>query len=227
MTSSQRGSARRAPVSAPPDPAIAEFLDLRLDVVRVPLSPALSTDGLENARSAFREIGRNANAAIRNADVRRTDEPFASVCFAARSHIAGARRRLASGSVENTELVLARRALYGGLALIAEALSASDERPRALPPHAGRSALFLAFVTQVVAATRANTSDIAWALEVAESELTVAVAHPHFLLISHERRTLLRILRAEMAAWFSGAREADAGLALLNRLMLLVDTLNH
>lgn len=228
MPSFDRGSARRASFSYhPPDPAIAEFLDLRLEVVRVSLSSAPSTAGFENARSAFREIGRNANAAIRKADVKRTDELFASVCFAARSHIAEARGRLASDVIENTDLVLARRALYRGLSLIAEALSASDERTSVAPPRAGGSVLFVAFVTQVVAATRANTRDIAWALEVADSELNVAVAHPNFLLISHERRALLRMLRAEMTAWFGAGRETDAGYALLNRLMLLVDCLNH
>src|SRR5262245_34622950 len=91
------------------DPAILEFLELRIALVRVKIDDGA---GLENAREALRVVGRNANHAIRNMDVRHTDDHFASACFAARSQVAEARQLLATASVNAGDLVRARRKLY-------------------------------------------------------------------------------------------------------------------
>ncbi len=217
--------------SAPlPDPAVGEFLELRLALVRIPMSD--SPAQLENAREALRVIGRDAEETIRKTDVHRTDDLFETVCSAARVHISDARQLLAAPRFTRDELVQARRRFYRGVCLVAEALSAtSGSRTARLrsspPPTRGRGVLFASFVTQVVAATRANPKDVGWVLEVAEAEINVAVAHPDFSRVSPEQRTTLRALRAEIASWAAGTRHPDVGLSLLNRLILLVDCLNH
>jgi hypothetical protein len=217
--------------SAPlPDPAVGEFLELRLGLVRVAMSD--SPAQLDNAREALRVIGRNADQAIRKTDVHRADDLFETVCSAARVHISDARQLLASPSFSRDELVQARQRLYRGVCLVAEALAATSgsrtARSRSSqPPTRGRGVLFASFVTQVVAATRANPKDVRWVLEVAEAEINVAVAHPDFSRVSAEQRNSLRSLRAEIAAWTNGSRNPDVGLSLLNRLILLVDCLNH
>jgi hypothetical protein len=213
------------------DPALAEFLDLRLALVRIQL--AGSAEQLEPAREALRVVGRNANHAVRNTDVRRTDDLFTSVCFAARSHIAEARQILAAASVDAGELTRARRRLYRGLCVVTEALVATatsraesrqSERPPS--PH-GQGVLFAEFVTQVAAATRANQRDVAWILEVADAELGIAAAHPHYSRLSADQRNTLRTLRGEMATWSATGRTPEVGYALLNRLVLHVDCMNH
>jgi hypothetical protein len=219
------------PPRTPHDPASAEFLELRLALVRVALSesPALH----EAAREALRVVGRDANHAVRSTDVRRDDDLLSGVCFAARSHIAEARQILAAASTEYSELVRARRRLYRGLSVVAEALTAttmsraklrlSDVQPSLL----GHGVLFSQFVTQVAAATRANPTDIAWVLEVADAELAIAAAHPRYSQLSSEQRNTLRSIRGEMAAWSAGTRNPDVGYSLLNRLILQVDCMNH
>jgi len=215
----------------PHDPALAEFLDLRLALVRIPLAGA--ADVLEPAREALRVVGRDANHAVRNTDVHRTDDLFASVCFASRAHIAEARQILASASVDPSELVRARRRLYRGLCVVTEALvatatSRAEKRHSERPPSLhGQGVLFAEFVTQVAAATRANQKDVAWILEVADAELGIAAAHPHHSRLSPEQRNTLRALRGEIAAWSAGGRNTEAGYALLNRLVLHVDCMNH
>ena len=211
-----------------PDPAIAEFLELRLSLVRINLSDAAR---VEEAREALRVVAREANHAIRNIDVRRPHELFASVCFAARSHVAEARQMLADARAERAELTRARRRLYRGLCLVAEALTATTRsrasQTDAPPATRGRGVLFAEFVTQVVAATRSNKTDVAWVLHVAEAELGVAAAHPAFSRLSAEQRSSLRALRGEIVAWSAGDPATDSGYLLLNRLILLVDCLNH
>ena len=159
------------------------------------------------------EIGRDAKHAIRRTDVRRADDTFAGVCHAAWSEVAEGRRLLEADEPTPSELVLARRALYRGLCLVAEALSATSA--------------FATFVTQVVAASRANPEDIAWALEVGDAELGVAEAHPRFCRVSADNQNRLRSLREEIAVWRTGERRPDTGQALLNRLILLVNCLKH
>jgi hypothetical protein len=234
MTLLDRASAHAPTLSAiVPDPAIGEFLELRLLVARVPIGAALAQERLEAARNTLRELARNANHAIRTADVRRSNDIFASACFAARAQISDARGRLAGATLDAAELGRARRLLYRGLCLVAEGLAAaSNPRTRAsltesAPPGPKQGVLFAAFVTQVAAATRANARDIAWALEVADAEVSVTAAHPHFMRIAPEQRGMLRSVRGEIAAWSGGDRSPDAGYALLNRLVLLVDCLNH
>jgi hypothetical protein len=214
-----------------PDPALAEFLELRLALVRIPLGDAHDT--LEASREALRVVGRNANHAVRHADVHRTDDLLTDVCFAARAHIAEARHILAPARVEYHELLRARRRLYRGVSVVAEALTATtlsraktrlSETP---PSQRGHGVLFAEFVTQVVAATRANPKDIAWVLEVADAELAIAAAHPRYSHLAPEQRNALRLLRGEIAAWSTGTRHTDAGYSLLNRLILQVDCLNH
>lgn len=217
-------------LSAPlPNPAIGEFLELRLALVRIAMSD--SPVQLDNAREALRVVGRDADQAIRRIDVHRSDDLFETVCSAARTHISDARQLLAGARFTLDDLLQARRRLYRGLCLVAEALSATSgtrtTRFRSQPPLRGRGALFASFVTQVVAATRANQKDVGWVLEVAEAEINVAVAHPDFSRVSADQRNSLRALRGEIAAWASGTRSPDFGLSLLNRLILLVDCLNH
>jgi hypothetical protein len=213
------------------DPALAEFLELRLALVRIELSDA--PESLERAREALRVVGRNANHAIRSADVRRTDELLTDVCFAARAHIAEARHVLAPAHVDYHELVRARRRLYRGLSVVTEALTATTlSRAKARlsdapPSQHGYGVLFAEFVTQVVAATRTNQRDIAWVLEVADAELGIAAAHPRYSRLSADQRNALRVIRGEMAAWAAGLRNLDAGYSLLNRLILQVDCMNH
>lgn len=217
--------------SQPPDPALAEFLELRLALARIALDDA--PERLEVAREALRVVGRNANHAVRTADVRRFDELFSDVCFAARAHIAEARQSLATARVEYRELIRARRRLYRGLALVAEVLTATTySRARAGKfeknvSHHGHGVLFAEFVTQVVAATRANPKDIAWVLDVADAELGIAAAHPCYSELPADQRNTLSGLRAEMAAWAGGTRHGDSGYSLLNRLILHVDCMNH
>jgi len=214
-----------------PDPALAEFLDLRLALVRITLSDV--HEALEPAREALRVVGRDANHAVRSADVRRTDDLLTDVCFAARAHIAEARHLLAPARVDFHELVRARRRLYRGLSVVTEALTAtalSRAKARlsdAPPSRHGYGVLFAEFVTQVVAATRANPKDIAWVLEVADSEIAIAAAHPRYSRLSAEQRNALRLIRSEMAEWSAGLRNTDAGYSLLNRLILQVDCMNH
>jgi len=225
------GPVASLPPRVPYDPAAADFLELRLALVRIPLpeTPEL----LEPAREALRIVGRDANNAVRDADVRRDDDLLTGVCFAARSHIAEARHILASASVEYAELVRARRRLYRGLAVVAEALNATTVSRAKLrmsdipPPRQGHGVLFAQFLTQVAAATRANPKDIAWVLELADGELAIAAAHPRYTRLADEHRNTLRIIRGEMAAWSAGNRHPDAGYSLLNRLMLHVDCMNH
>jgi len=219
------------PLKAAPDPALAEFLELRLALVRITLSEA--ADKLELAREALRVVGRAANHAVRNADVRRTDELLTDVCFAARAHIAEARQILASARTDHAELVRARHRLYRGISVVTEALMATAlSRAKARMSDApssrrGHGVLFAEFVTQVVAATRANQKDIGWVLEVADAEIGIAAAHPRYTRLSSEQRNTLRSIRGEMAAWSSGTRSTDAGYSLLNRLILQVDCMNH
>jgi hypothetical protein len=234
MTLSDRASAHAPTLSAlVPDPAVSEFLELRLFVARVPIGEALSPERLEESRNTLREIARSANHAIRTADVRRSNDIFASSCFAARAQVSEARGRLAGATLDAAELGRARRALYRGLCLVAEGLAAASilrtrvSLNESVPLGPKHSVLFASFVTQIAAATRANARDIAWALEVADAEVSVAVAHPHFMRIAAEQRSMLRSIRGEIAAWASGDRTPDAGYALLNRLVLLVDCLNH
>jgi hypothetical protein len=216
-------------LSAPlPDPTIGEFLELRLAAVRIAVgdSPAQ----LEAAREVLRQLGHKADQTIRKTDVHRPDDLFETVCFAARTHISDARELLAAPRAVREDIVRARRRLYRGLSLVAEALAATSGSRldrRSQPPTRGRGVLFASFVTQVVAATRANPKDVAWVLEVAEAEINIAVAHPDFSRVSAEQRNTLRSLRGEVAAWAAGSRNSDFGLALLNRLILLVDCLNH
>jgi hypothetical protein len=234
MTLSDRASTHAPTLSAlVPDPAVSEFLELRLLVARVTIGATLAEERLEWARNTLRELARNANHAIRTADVRRSNDIFASVCFAARAQVSEARGRLAVATLDAAELGRARRALYRGLCLVAEGLAAASiPRTRvslteSVPPGPKQGVLFASFVTQVAAATRANTRDVAWALEVADAEVSVAVAHPQFIRIAPEQRSMLRSVRGEIAAWSGGDRSPDAGYALLNRLVLLVDCLNH
>lgn len=221
-------SASKAP---PHDPALAEFLELRLALVRIRLSG--TAEELEPAREALRTVGRDANHAVRDTDVRRTDDLFTTVCFAARSHIAEARQILAAASVEPGELSRARRRLFRGLCVVTEALVATTtsraESRRSEPPPSphGRGVLFAEFVTQVAAATRANQRDVGWILEVADAELGIAAAHPRYSRLSSDQRNTLRALRGEIAAWTAGGRQPEAGYALLNRLVLHVDCMNH
>jgi hypothetical protein len=216
-------------LSAPlPDPSVGEFLELRLTAVRIAMSD--SPVHLERAREALRALGHDADQTIRKTDVHRPDDLFETVCFAARTHIADARELLSSPRAVREDLVRARRRFYRGLSLVAEALAATSGSRmdrRASQPPGRRGVLFAAFVTQVVAATRANPKDIAWVLEVAEAEINIAVAHPDFARVSAEQRATLRGLRGEIAAWAAGPQNADFGLALLNRLILLIDCLNH
>lgn len=216
-------------LSAPlPDPSVGEFLELRLNAVRIAMGD--SQGQLEGAREALRALAHNADHIIRKTDVHRPDDLFETVCFAARTHISDARELLASSRPVREDLVRARRRLYRGLSLVAEALAATSgsrmDRRQSQPPGR-RGVLFAAFVTQVVAATRANPKDVAWVLEVADAEINIAVAHPDFARVSAEQRATLRGLRAEIAAWTAGSRNPDVGLALLNRLILLIDCLNH
>jgi hypothetical protein len=221
-----RESAFDSPLPATlPDPAVAEFLEHRLALVRVNVSDEAR---LEQAREALRVIGRNSNEAIRRTDVQRPDDLFASVCFAARTHVGEARRLLAGPSADSSDLERARQRLYRGLCLVAEALAAtSASRARRFERRPGHGVIFAAFVTQVVAAARSNRTDVAWVLEVADAELGIACAHPSFSRLSAEQRHMLRALRGELAAWSESDRTPDAGYALLNRLILLVDCLNH
>jgi hypothetical protein len=213
------------------DPAPAAFLELRLAVVRITLGDAPETH--EPAREALRVAGRNATHAVREVDLRRADDLASSVFFAARAHIAEARHVLAAGRVELVELVRARHRLYRGLSIVAEVLTATSlSRARVRMSDApasshGNGVLFAEFVTQVVAATRANPRDIAWVLEVADTELGIASAHPRFARLASDQRAALRTLRGEIVEWTSRARDADAGYSLLNRLMLQADCMNH
>jgi hypothetical protein len=224
------GSSFRLP-SQPPDPALAEFLELRLALARIAIDDA--PEKLEVAREALRVVGRNANHAVRTADVRRFDELYSDVCFAARAHIAEARQILATARVEYRELVRARKRLYRGLALVTEVLAAttySRARAGTVDRHVsqqGHGVLFAEFVTQVVASTRANPKDIAWVLDVADAELGIAAAHPSYSQLPAEQRSTLSGIRAEMAAWTGGTRHSDSGYSLLNRLILHVDCMNH
>jgi hypothetical protein len=225
------GSVASSSPRVPYDPAAADFLELRLALVRIALPEAVEL--LEPAREALRVVGRDANHQVRNADVRRDDDLLTGVCFAARSHIAEARQILSAANVEYVELVRARRRLYRGLAVVAEALSATTVSRAKLrvsdfpPPRQGHGVLFSQFLTQVAAATRANPKDIAWVLEVADGEIAIAAAHPRYTRLAAEQRNALRVIRGEMAAWSAGTRHPDAGYSLLNRLILLVDCMNH
>ena len=225
------GSVASLPPRVPYDPAAAEFLELRLALVRIALPEA--PDMLEPAREALRVVGRDANHAVRNADVRRDDDLLTGVCFAARSHIAEARHILAPANVEYVELARARRRLYRGLSVVAEALSATTVSRAKLrlsdvpAPRQSHGVLFAQFLTQVAAATRTNPKDIAWVLAVADAELAVAAAHPRYSRLGNEQRNTLRVIRGEMAAWSAGNRHPDAGYSLLNRLILHVDCMNH
>jgi hypothetical protein len=87
--------------------------------------------------------------------------------------------------------------------------------------------LFAAFVTQIRAASRANPKDVLWVLQVADAEISVAAAHPLFTRLSSEQRSTLRALRGEIADFATSERNHEIGFALLNRLVLLVDSLNH
>jgi hypothetical protein len=87
--------------------------------------------------------------------------------------------------------------------------------------------LFAAFVTQIRAATRVNPKDVLWVLQVADAEISVAAAHPLFSRLSAEQRSTLRGLRGEIADFATSDRNHEVGFALLNRLVLLVDNLNH
>jgi len=231
LSPAPRGPDPAVPAKPSPDPALAEFLELRLALVRVELSEA--PEKHELAREALRVVGRNANHAVRNADVRRSDDLITNVCFAARSHIAEARQLLAAARIDYPELVRARRRLYRGLSVVSEALTATTlsrarQRMSNAPPSLhGHGVLFAEFVTQVVAATRANPKDVAWVLEVADAEIGIAAAHPRYSRLSAEQRNTLRAIRGEMSAWSGGARAPDAGYSLLNRLILQVDCMNH
>ena len=227
----RRGPEPAMPARASADPALSEFLELRLALVRITLSEAYENH--EVAREALRVVGRNANHAIRNADVRRSDDLITNVCFAARAHIAEAREILADAKIDYASFVRARRRLYRGLSVVSEALTAttlSRARRRmsdAPPSQHGHGVLFAEFVTQVVAATRANPKDVGWVLEVADAEIGIAAAHPRYSRLSAEQRNTLRAIRGEMSAWSAGARIPDAGYSLLNRLILQVDCMNH
>jgi hypothetical protein len=225
------GSLASSSPRVPYDPAAADFLELRLALVRIALPEA--PELLEPAREALRVVGRNANHAVRSTDVRRDDDLLTGVCFAARSHIAEARQILAAASVEYSELVRARRRLYRGLSVVAEALSATTVsrakvRVSDIPPaRQGHGVLFAQFLTQVAAATRTNPKDIGWVLDVADAELAITAAHPRYTRLATEHRNTLRAIRGEMAAWSAGTRHPDAGYSLLNRLILQVDCMNH
>jgi hypothetical protein len=117
---------------------------------------------------------------------------------------------------------------------MAEALTAtsgsrsSSNRPRAdsgVNLRVGHGVLFAAFVTQIRAASRANPKDVLWVLQVADAEISVAAAHPLFSRLSTEQRSTLRALRGEVAAFATSERSSDTG--FLNRLVLLIDGLNH
>jgi hypothetical protein len=234
MTLSDRVSAHAPTLSAlVPDPAVSEFLELRLLVARVTIGATLSQERLEEARNTLREVARSAHHAIRTTDVRRSNDVFSSVCFAARAQVSEARGRLARATFDAAELGRARRALYRGLCLVAEGLAAASilrtrvSLTESMPPGPKQGVLFASFVTQIAAATRANARDVDWVLEVADAEVSVAVAHPHFIRLAPEQRSMLRSVRGEIAAWSGTDRSPDTGYALLNRLVLLVDCLNH
>jgi hypothetical protein len=215
--------------AAIPDPSLGEFLELRLSLVKIALSDDASR--YEEARHALRELGAKSSRTIRRTGLGRRDDLFGYVCFAARSHVAEARHILTSAT-NLADLVRARRRLYRGLCVMAEALTAtSTSRSSGLrgdsPLPRGNGVLFAAFVTQIRAATRANPKDVLWVLQVADAEISVAAAHPLFARLSADQRTTLRALRAEIAEFASGERNSEVGFALLNRLVLLVDGLNH
>ena len=215
-----------------PDPSLGDFLELRLTVAKVSLSDDLTR--FEEMRHALRELGAKSSRTIRRTGLVHRDDLFGYVCFAARSHVAEARHILTSAT-SLPDLVRARRRLYRGLCVMAEALTAtstsrsSSSRPRA-DSHVtlrGHGVLFAAFVTQIRAATRANSRDVLWVLQVADAEISVAAAHPLFSRLSVEQRTALRALRGEIADFAASERSHETGFALLNRLVLLVDGLNH
>lgn len=218
--------------AAVPDPSLGEFLDLRLSLVKIALfdDPAR----FEEARRKLRELGAKSSRTIRRTGLVRKDDLFGYVCFAARSHVAEARHILTSAT-SLAELSRARRRLYRGLCVMAEALTAtsgsrsSSSRPRLDSGVAlrGHGVLFAAFVTQIRVASRANPKDVLWVLQVADAEISVAAAHPLFSSLSTEQRSTLRALRAEVADFATSERGNDAGVALLNRLVLLIDGLNH
>jgi hypothetical protein len=212
-----------------PDPSLGEFLELRLSVAKITLSDDLAR--FEEARHALRELGAKSSRTIRRTGLVRRDDLFGYVCFAARSHVAEARHILTSAT-SYADLVRARRRLYRGLCVMGEALTAtSTSRSSGLrsgsPLPRGNGVLFAAFVTQIRAATRANPRDVLWVLQVADAEISVAAAHPLFSRLSVEQRTTLRALRAEIADFVTSDRNHEVGFALLNRLVLLIDGLNH
>ena len=211
-----------------PDPSLGEFLELRLSVAKIALSD--DPTRFEQARHSLRELGAKSTRTIRRTGLGRRDDLFGYVCFAARTHIAEARHILTSAT-NLADLVRARRRLYRGLCVMAEALTASTSRSSGRrsdsPTPRGHGVLFAAFVTQIRAASRANPKDVLWVLQVADAEISVAAAHPLFSRLSSEQRSTLRALRGEIADFATSERNPETGFALLNRLVLLVDSLNH
>jgi len=207
-------------------PAAPELLELRLSIACLSLGAAGGHP--EPAREALKELARRTNLAIRVVDLATTDELFSGHCFAARALVAEARRTLAIEPTSDARgleaLVSARRSLYRALCVVARSLTRlAGERARAVPrqsdfvesPRGGMHEL-ARFAT---GAAHGEPSEIAWLLEVAESEISLATADPRYLGLPRAERDELASLHEAIVTWLEGERDPARGLGLAAGLL--------
>ncbi len=208
------------------EPATPELLELRLATASISLGAAGGHP--EPAREALKELSLRANRAIRAVDLGTTDDLLSGHCFAARALVAEVRRTLAAQPASPAKgleaLAKARRSLYRALCLVARSLARlSAERVRALTrqsdvveaPRGGMHDL-----SRFAANTsHGEPSEIAWLLEVAESEIALAAADARHFELPRAQRDELAALHGAIVAWSSGTREPAEGLALAARLL--------
>jgi len=234
-------SARSIPQPQPPPQPQADGIgpdlaELRLATVSLDVNGmAGSSRRLEELRLELGELCRRTMNLSRRLDRGGADELFYDVCFLVRVRIAEERRMLAidACSAERTRARLkrTRAELHRALALLADAFAGATWIPVRIPRRSEINAKAKAdsparnLAAMLNSADRADPSDTAWVLGVAETELALVESHPAFETLPAHLGELVSSLRSAIAGWDRSEHPPALGRLLHARVHALVETL--